>query len=276
MNNILIIGGDKRTLQIIKILQKDNNVDIIGFDTLELDTVDFKELNIKKYNVIIFPIDGIHDDYSITCPFSSKNISVKEINFNKCIIFSGIGSKKLDETFKSDYIKLMSFDDVAIENSISTSEGIIADIIQNTDYTLNNSNITVLGYGRVGKTLVNKLLKLGANVNVGVIKELDYISLIYENINVFYTTDMKNNLINSDIIINTVPKLLLDKINLNYTKKDVYIIDIASAPYGVDFECAKDKKIKYTILKGIPGKVAPKTAGTILANKINKILKEAL
>jgi dipicolinate synthase subunit A len=170
----------------------------------------------------------------------------------------------------------MSFDDVAIENSISTSEGIIADIIQNTDYTLNNSNITVLGYGRVGKTLVNKLLKLGANVNVGVIKESDYISLIYENINVFYTTDMKNNLINSNIIINTVPRLLLDKINLNYTKKDVYIIDIASAPYGIDFEYAKDKKIKYTILKGIPGKVAPKTAGTILANKINKILKEAL
>ena len=276
---ILIIGGDKRTLEIIRILKHDNYIDIIGFKNLDLDTIDINNLNIHEYDAIIFPLNGIQDDYTVNCPFNDLNINVKNINFHlseNCIIFSGTESNKLDELFGKNYKKLMSCEDVAAENSIPTAEGIISNIIENTDETINNANITVLGYGKVGKTLTQKLLALGANVNIGVIEEADYISLIYKNIKVFYTFDMQNALSKSKIIINTVPKLLLDKTNLDYVKNDAYIIDISSAPFGVDFEYAENKNLKYSILKGIPGKVAPKTAGAILAKKIKKILKEGL
>lgn len=275
--NILIIGGDRRTLEIIKSLQIKHKVDVLGFKALGLDTIKLDKLNFNNYDAIIFPVSGINEDLTINATFNTTNLDISNIEFNikeNCKIFSGIQTKKLDELCSENYIKLMNFNDVSVENSIPTAEGVIADIIQNTDETLNNLNITILGYGRVGKTLVDYLMKLEANINVGVIEETDYITLIYRHIKVFYSTNLIYNIRNSDVIINTVPHPILNNQNLNFVKKYAYIIDIASAPYGIDYNYAKEKNIKYSILKGIPGKTASKTSGNILAKKISMILEE--
>ena len=48
------------------------------------------------------------------------------------------------------------------------------------------------------------------------------------------------------------------------------IIDIASAPGGVDYEAAGALGIAAKLCLGLPGKYAPKTAGEILAEEIMK------
>lgn len=277
---ILFIGGDKRSLEMIKELQNnERKVDIIGFNLLELDTLNINDVKIVEYDVIIFPVDGLKDDDTVTCLFNQTNLNLSTIDFrikDNCIVFSGIKTRRLEELFKNKYVKLMDFNDVSVENSIPTVEGIIAHIIQNTDYTINGATITILGYGRVGKILVDRLIKLGAYIKVGVIEEEDYIQLFSKNIKPFYTNNMKEEIATSDIIINTVPKLLLNKTHLDEIKNDTYIIDISSIPYGVDFDYAKSKNINVVLLQGIPGKIAPKTAGNILAKKIKTIIKEEL
>lgn len=275
---ILFIGGDKRTLEIIRILKKSyQDIDIIGYNTLGLDTIHINDINIKDYDVIILPVDGIKEDYTVTCYFNEGSLNLEGMNFETkegTLIFTGIKTSRLDDLFGDNYIRLMDFDDIAIENSIPTAEGVIANIIQNTDYTIDGANIVVLGYGRCGKTLAQKLAGLGANVSVGIIREKNDDFLIQNEIKVFYTNhDMKENIENSDIIINTVPILLLDEYALNAVKEGTYIIDIASSPYGVDFESAKRKGINAVLLPGIPGKIAPITAGEILAKKIESIIK---
>ena len=54
---------------------------------------------------------------------------------------------------------------------------------------------------------------------------------------------------------------------------NVMIFDIASSPGGVDFEYCKNNNIFTRHSLGIPGKLYPKEAGTIIAKAIvNKIL----
>ena len=52
----------------------------------------------------------------------------------------------------------------------------------------------------------------------------------------------------------------------------IYILDVSSHPHGVDFKSANELNLKNKLLLGIPGDVAPKTAGNILVKKINSVI----
>ena len=66
----------------------------------------------------------------------------------------------------------------------------------------------------------------------------------------------------------------IDKNVLDKTENNVIIIDLASAPGGVDFEYAKQKNRKVIFALSLPGKVAPETAGNIIANTVLSKLSE--
>src|SRR5699024_1787131 len=76
----------------------------------------------------------------------------------------------------------------------------------------------------------------------------------------------------SDIIINTVPALLLDKDALETVTPGSLIIDVASKPGGTDFNMAEQLGIKAIHALALPGKVAPITAGNIIAEILIKKL----
>jgi dipicolinate synthase subunit A len=52
------------------------------------------------------------------------------------------------------------------------------------------------------------------------------------------------------------------------------IVDVASKPGGTDFRYAEKRGIKAILAPGIPGIVAPKTAGQIIANVLSELLLE--
>jgi hypothetical protein len=80
--------------------------------------------------------------------------------------------------------------------------------------------------------------------------------------------------IDTDIIFNTVPSLILDADMLTKTARNTLIIDLASRPGGVDFEAAHKMGIKVIWALSLPGKVAPDTAGDIIGKTILNILDE--
>lgn len=273
---ILFVGGDKRNLFMLKCF-KDKEVDTLGYDMVNgVNNKQIEEIDISLYDVIIFPIDGVRCDYSVTAKYNEDTLFLAK-NFlsgakKSVYIFGGIKSDNLTKMAKDlNYIPLLNYEDIKEENGILTSEGIIANVIYNTNHSIKDSNVVVLGYGRVGKPLVKSLCALGANVNVGVIEKEDYDNLN----NSFYTNlNMKEYLKTADIIINTVPQLILDKDNLKYVNKSAYILDVSSHPHGIDFVEARKYNLDTSVLLGIPGSVSPLSAAKTLSKKIKKIVKE--
>ena len=51
-------------------------------------------------------------------------------------------------------------------------------------------------------------------------------------------------------------------------KKECLIIEIASAPFGVDFDSAKSYGINIIKAGSLPGRTAPETAGKIICETI--------
>lgn len=78
-----------------------------------------------------------------------------------------------------------------------------------------------------------------------------------------------------DIIINTVPKMIIAKPTMHYIKKDVLMIDLASNPGGINREDAKEMDLKLIWALALPGKVAPITSAQFIKESIYNALMEA-
>lgn len=280
--NCLILGGDKRYYEIIRDFKNKNyNVDMVGYinEFAGTSSINYDDINIKKYDLILFPISGVGNDFIIKGEkkFKVEADLLKDVKEN-CLIFSGIKTNCLEEMMK--YCKkninfLMNDESVIKENSIITVEGIISDIITNTDITINKSKVLVIGYGNIGSYLTKVLNDLKALVSVSVILDKDKNSLDKLNINSVYSNDISSMckvISESDIIINTVPSLVLNEYYINYMKSNCYVLDIASYPHGIDQEALNNRNIKNKIYLGIPSIVAPKTAGKILSKKIDSVV----
>lgn len=282
---ILFLGGDRRQLEIIKYLSsKNHEIDVVGFKNVEFNNkvnqLNLNNINIGNYDVIVFPVNGVKEDYSVSTSFDDDKIVLHQNLLvgakQKCFIFTGIMTEELKNMLhqagKKAHI-LMDDMEVKKKNSIPTVEGILADVIQNTDFTIDKAKIFVIGYGNVGKLLVEYLIQMGAKVTVGIIEDKDYEYLAKHYINCLYTTNylrMNRTIQDSDVIINTVPKMVIDEDYLKQIKKELYILDISSKPYGIDFEAAKKNHVRTKRYQAIPAVVAPKTAGEILSRKINQ------
>ena len=68
--------------------------------------------------------------------------------------------------------------------------------------------------------------------------------------------------------------LILDREVLRHAGPGCLVIDLASRPGGVDFEAAKELGVRVIWALGLPGKVAPVTAGLAIRDTIYHILNE--
>ena len=70
------------------------------------------------------------------------------------------------------------------------------------------------------------------------------------------------------LIFNTIPAPVFGKKALAALPKEAVLLDLASAPGGVDFTAAKRLGIDARLLPGLPGKYSPAAAGAIAAKAV--------
>ncbi|MFD1735868.1 dipicolinic acid synthetase subunit A [Bacillus salitolerans] len=285
--HIAIIGGDARQLEVIrKLTDLDAKLSLIGFDQLDhgftgaskeqLDEVDFSNVD-----SIILPVAGTNNEGEVDTIFSNEKVVLTEELLSNtpehCVIYSGISNHYLDnlaEKIKRRLVKLFERDDVAIYNSIPTVEGTIMMVIQHTEFTIHNSNVAVLGMGRVGLSVARTFAALGANVKVGARKS-EHIARIFEmGMKPFHLSHLESEIQDVDVCINTIPHHIVTASVISRMLPHTLIIDLASKPGGTDFRYAEKRGIKALLAPGLPGIVAPKTAGQIVANVLSKLLRE--
>src|SRR5699024_4426415 len=132
--------------------------------------------------------------------------------------------------------------------------------------TIHNANVTIIGFGRIGTTMAHLFHQVGSNVRIAARKNTDIAKIKTLHYQAVHSEHMVEVLQQSDIIINTVPALLLDKDALETDTPGSLIIDVASKPGGTDLNIAEQLGIKAIHGLALPGKVAPIAAGNIIAD----------
>ena len=280
-----VIGGDLRNIKLANLIAADGNkVNIFGFSNagFELGIAESEDLTkaIDESDVVIGPLPCSNDNELINSPFNTDKIYIndifKKMSKNQVFIAGRISEKitHLAEIYNVYSIDILEREEMAVLNAIPTAEGAIQIAMEETPITLHNSNIMILGFGRIGKILAKMLDGIGANVFVEARKYSDIAwirSLSYKPV---YINELSDYLSKMDIIFNTIPSTILNLDLLKIINKDSLIIDLASKPGGVDFEKAKELGLKVIWALSLPGKVAPITAARFMKDTIYNIIEE--
>lgn len=284
---VVLAGGDARQLEIIRRLTElDASVTIAGFDRLETSftgvaKVDWTPDMLARADALLLPAVGTEDDGTIPAVFTDRQLKLTDAFVaampKTAKIYAGMAKpylRKLCEMHRVELVELFERDDVAIYNSIPTAEGAVMMAIQNTDITIHGSTCMVLGLGRTGLTLARTLQGLGAKIKAGVRREDSFARAFEMGFEPFCMPDLARQSGDIDLLFNTIPTMIVTAQVIAQLPLRACIIDLASKPGGTDFRFAEKRGIKALLAPGLPGIVAPKTAGRIIANSLIQLILE--
>ncbi len=272
--NVLIFGGDARQLEVSRILkERGDHVFLVGFEQANVQlngvkTILLEELPYSSIDLFVLPVSGVKKGGVVEAPFSAKPLVLTREMAGRlpagCLVISGIDTPALKELVSREILFIFDREDVAILNSIPTAEGTLMLAMQKTTRTIHGSRVLVIGLGRIGITIARLFQQVGAFVSTAVRETGKFARATEMQVNPIYMENVQKEIGNFDIIINTVPSLVITQALIKQIKPSALILDLASYPGGTDFAAAAEAGIQTIHALGLPGKVAPETAGEIL------------
>lgn len=282
IKKLLTVGGDERMFYTSQCLA-DNGFDVEVYADSPLEGFDLAVTGKKsidsaaaRADAIILPLpvsrDGVHLN---TCPLTLNELS--DALERGQTVFAGMMDSTLKSVFFKKGIRVFDYferEELAVNNAVPTAQGVVKIAMDNMKITLHNSHCAVTGYGKTATAIAYMLSALGAQVTVVARKCSDLARARIQGLFAVGFDELSDKASEFDLLVNTVPSLVLDCQVLSALKKECLVIDIASAPYGTDFACARELGLNVKVPGSLPGKTAPKTAGEIIADAILNIIKE--
>ncbi|MBQ1192566.1 MAG: dipicolinate synthase [Lachnospiraceae bacterium] len=287
--DIAIIGGDKRTACMAPILAE-KGYKIICYCTLEIPASVKYHCN-NTYNnrifyasslkealdntqIIICGIPFLKDRnlYIDNCKACPSQITLSE--FQRCLhkkqkIFAGVIPADFSQICEERNICCYDFmkdEPLTLFNAVATAEGAILEALMHRDSCLHRSNVLVMGYGRCGKTLADKLKGLSACVTVCSNSDNELALASSLGMSTLPLSKLVNSIGNFEYIFNTIPACVITKQCLAATRCGCIIIDIASNRIGIDYSVSDKYNCDCHYCPGLPGKYSCWSCAKILSN----------
>lgn len=263
---LLVLGGDRRMEYAVERLGADYYVYTYGFSGSK------PIWELKQADVLVLPYLSLSGEFLNTPLISQKIPAVSALDLLKyggTLFGGGLNDGFLSYCAERSARVFDFFDDeeLTLLNAGLTAEGAVEVVLRETDSALNGAEVLILGFGRVGKACAGVFSALGSRVTVSArsLSAREAARTAGYRANEFIS---KGALGRADVVINTVPNQVLGKDEIGLMKTDAFILDLASKPFGTDFNAAKERGIKALTAPGLPGKTAPKTAGYYIAEAI--------
>ena len=149
-----------------------------------------------------------------------------------------------------EFVEYMQEDDTAYHNAVATAEGAVAEAILHSTINLCGAKSLLIGYGRCGKVLADRLMRMYSRVTVAERKEsarAQAEAFGFDSVPFPLLPHLQKYGKEYAYIFNTVPKKVLTSKELENVSGEVTIIDIASRPGGTDFEYCRANKMNAVI-----------------------------
>ena len=165
-------------------------------------------------------------------------------------------------------------EELTVINAVSTAEGTLQTVMQETDFTVFGSRVLVVGYGHVGKAVAAKFSALGARVTVSARKARDIALITSNSMRGIPTADIKKYIRGFDVVINTVPAPVITSAVIEGCPENILIVELASHPGGIDLDAAAHRGVRVITAPSLPGRVAPRSAAAAIFGTLTSILEE--
>lgn len=284
--DIAIIGGDRRTACMAPILAE-KGYRVICFRTVsvtcsqtiksKLFFTDSLREALDSAPVIVGGIPFVKSD-CLYCEneVSKSTISISEIQrsiHKHQKIFAGVIPESFRRTCEEREIGCYDFmldEPLTLYNAVSTAEGAILEALLHKGTNVHRSKTLVLGYGRCGKILADRLHGLHACVTVCT-RDANELALADAlGFSTMHLSNLTKNICCYEYIFNTIPACILNRRCLEKISRNAIVIDIASNKTGAEYETAEQLKVNIRFCPGLPGKYAGESCAKYLTEYVIK------
>lgn len=281
--NIWVIGGDLRQSKLARLLLLDGHT--VHTYALEqaAETADLCQetlTGVELADCVVLPLPAAGEEAALNAPLSGEShplMKILDALRPDQILCAGKVDANTLATARERGLRVFDYfarEELAIANAVPTAEGAIQLAMEELPVTIHGTRSLVIGCGRLGRLLAPRLAALGSRVSVSARKWADLAWAEASGFGAEQTGQLDEWLCGYDLIVNTVPALVLGEAQLAALKPEALVIDLASKPGGVDMEAARRLGVRASWALSLPGKVAPVTAAKAIQTTIYNILRE--
>lgn len=267
MKHIHIIGGDMRQIFLADMLRADGyTVSMAGFE--QLGTPSEKP---DSADIVFLPVPYKDKNGHIKAPYATRKFSLGDVVGaypNSAYVIGRCDSEA--GQMLGECVDLLADETFIIDNAVLTAEGAICAYLNASDTALWGAKCVVIGYGRIGKILARLLRSFTRNVTVTARKDKDLALIEAAGLRAVHTADVRQALVDADVIFNTVPHHVLGQHDLTDIPKGADVMELASPPYGVDMDLARQLGVDVRIESGLPGRYFPKSAAAAMLRAFHR------
>lgn len=281
----LVAGGDSRYIHLANLLAERGKVCAVGFDSGSGFSEHVEWLQSLSQlkdapDVLVLPMPVTKNGVTLHTPLGREKLLLSHM-LDLCHRDTLVLGGKAPEKFVLDceqrgltFCDYLEREEFAVLNAIPTAEGALQIAYEELPVTLSGQRVLITGYGKVGRICHRVFAGAGAQVTVAARSFRDLAWAEAYGAHVLPLAYMKRMLPKYRVIVNTAPARLFGEEELSMLDSDTLLIDLASAPGGIDYAAAEELGLRAILALSLPGKVAPETAAIIIDKTIGNILAE--
>ena len=232
---------------------------------------------VRGADAVVLPLPATRDGVTLSAPGTGERVpldGILDVMPAGAVLFGG----KLPPLFAAcarehgirtvDYYEDEAFQ---IAGAVQTAEGAVAACIDALPGTVSGMACAVVGCGRVGRILANRLHAFGAQVTVAARNPRDLAWAEADGCRPVVLARWLRDPGPVEAVFSTVPVPVLDGEALGRFPESAVFFELAD---GIDRHAAEEHGLTVIPLPGLPGKVAPKSAGESIAASVARVLGE--
>ena len=272
-----VIGGDQRQAELARLLTEDGRtVRTYGLGTWRSGG----ETSLDRAaaaDVVILPLPLCRGDGVLNCeegPVPTMDL-FRRLRPEQRVLAGQVKAAQRREA-EACGIALEDYflrEELTVAKAAATAEAAVQVAMENLERTMLGMNCLVVGFGRIGKLLSNRLHGLGARVTASARKPGDLAWIRAYGWRALETGALSGLLASFDAVFNTVPSLILDRPLLEQLPPGCLCVDLASVQ-GIDAAAAEELGLPHVWARSLPGRLVPRTAAAVIRDAVDHILEE--
>ena len=268
-----MLGGDKREQEIARLAALTGaTVRAHGFPWPErgipgVTHFDDPAAVLKGARFALFPIPGIAANGALFAPAARAPIIPTRDMLagmpSRAHIILGWADQNLKSHAEALGIAIHEYEwdrALMLRRAPAIIEGLLKIAIENTDITIHDANVCVVGHGTIGAALARTLVALGAHVHVAARNAEQRAAAYVAGATPHGLAELSELAPRLDMVFSTVPLRVVGSDVLGRLPPSALVVDLAAPPGGIDLEAAKRRGLKAIWGRGL-GSRAPVTVG---------------